>query len=390
MPLIFPAMTFSRLCQHLVRFHGRQSSIVPMRTCIGLASRYGWRKSNIGQRSIFTHNTESHVKLKEKELDVNPGFGVLHATGTIDFLIKPTNVQEYPDADRAFVTVYGPPSESCDGITVELTGEQRDTLTVCAAPKSSDIYCEVTVPIKYDLDVTLMDEGRLKISSMESDEVNVSTENGEVNTRGLKSHNIHIKTKQGHITADGSMQGNIFINAKKTHLKAKRLQGLALDIEAEELTTEVESSYMNQGQIKADRGTIKINNLHGCTDLLVKEGQVVINGFHGQIAGFVGSGKMEVQVTDVTGNSTLHLKKGDMKLSVLDNPRHDLEVTAPSLKLSEEVKASGSLSQSTNQVFTISRNDPEASVLRATVVNGSAQVECQNWFSTLGIRLSGK
>lgn len=63
------------------------------------------------------------------------------------------------------------------------------------------------------------------------------------------------------------------------HLKAKRLQGLALDIEAEELSTEVESSYMNQGQIKADRGTVKINNLHGCTDLLIKEGQVVISKY---------------------------------------------------------------------------------------------------------------
>lgn len=51
-----------------------------------------------------------------------------------------------------------------------------------------------------------------------------------------------------------------------------------------------------------------------------------LDGFHGQIAGFVGSGKMEVQVTDVTGNSTLHLKEGDMKLSVLDNPRQVAEV----------------------------------------------------------------
>lgn len=63
------------------------------------------------------------------------------------------------------------------------------------------------------------------------------------------------------------------------HLKAKRLQGLALDIEAEELNTQIESSYMNQGQIKADRGTVKINNLHGCTDLLMKEGQVVISKY---------------------------------------------------------------------------------------------------------------
>lgn len=60
------------------------------------------------------------------------------------------------------------------------------------------------------------------------------------------------------------------------HLTAKRLQGLVIDIEAEELTTSIESSYMNQGQISTQLGDVKINNLHGCTDLLVKEGQIVI------------------------------------------------------------------------------------------------------------------
>ena len=72
------------------------------------------------------------------------------------------------------------------------------------------------------------------------------------------------------------------------------------------------------------------------------------------------------------------------------NLRHDLEVTAPSLSLSEEVKSTGTLSQGNSQVFTITKNDPEASALKATVVNGEAQVECQNWFSTLGIKLSEK
>lgn len=61
------------------------------------------------------------------------------------------------------------------------------------------------------------------------------------------------------------------------HLSAKRLQGLVIDIEAEELTTAVESSYMNQGQISTQIGDVKINNLHGCTDLLVKEGQIAIS-----------------------------------------------------------------------------------------------------------------
>lgn len=383
-------MNMHRFCQLVLRGHSKHRNIIARCVHPALASHSGWLHSSHGHRFLFTHNTESYIKLKEKELHVNPGFGTLHVTGTIDFLIKPTNVQDYPDADRAFVTVHGLPSESCEDITVELTGEQRDTLSVCAAPKSPRVFCEVMVPIKYDLDVKLMDEGRLKISKMESDEVKVFTEKGEVNTQGLKGHNIHITTEEGHITSDGSIQGNIFINARKTHFRAKRLQGLALDIEAKEISTEIESSYMNQGQIKADRGTIKISNLHGCTDLLIKQGQLVVNGFHGQIAGFLGSGRIEMQVTDVTGNSTLHLKEGNMKLSVLDAPRHDLEVTAPSISLSEEVMAVGTLSHDKNQVFIISKNDPEASALQATVVNGEAEVECQSWFSTLGIKLPGK
>lgn len=75
---------------------------------------------------------------------------------------------------------------------------------------------------------------------------------------------------------DGSHLVKLFL---LQHLKAKRLQGLALDIEAEELSTHIDSSYMNQGQIKAERGEVKINNLHGCTDLLLKEGQVVISKY---------------------------------------------------------------------------------------------------------------
>lgn len=62
-----------------------------------------------------------------------------------------------------------------------------------------------------------------------------------------------------------------------------------IDIEAEELSTSVESSYMNQGQISAQLGDVRINNLHGCTDLLVKEGQIVIRKSTGCI-NLVGEG----------------------------------------------------------------------------------------------------
>ncbi|XP_042239937.1 protein FAM185A-like [Homarus americanus] len=357
-----------------------------------IATKYignnGWRNSDFNRRFIFSHATEDYIKLMGKDLHVNPGFGVLHANGTVDLLIKPTNPQEYPDADRAFINIYGLPTVSCEGINVELIGELKDVLVITATPESSKIFCEVQIPIKYDLDVKLLDDASVQILGMEADEVNVSTVNGEINTHGLKSHNIHVNTEHGHITSEGTMQGNIFINAKTTKLKAKRLQGLILDIEAEELSTAVESSYMNQGQISAHRGDIIINNLHGCTDLLIKQGQVVITGFHGQISGFVGSGKVDVHVTDVTGNSTLHLNEGSLVLSVLENPRHDLEVTATSLDISKEIKSAGTTASGSSQTFNLVKNDnAEASILKATVLNGSAQVKYQDWFSTLGIKM---
>lgn len=57
--------------------------------------------------------------------------------------------QEYPDADRAFVNIYGLPTVSCEGIHFELAGEMKDILSINAVPDSSNIYCEVEVPIKY-------------------------------------------------------------------------------------------------------------------------------------------------------------------------------------------------------------------------------------------------
>lgn len=93
MTVTFPAMNLPRLCQLIQRGHGRHRNILSRCVHPVKASHSGWLYSNFGHRFLFTHNAETYVKLKEKELDVNPGFGVLHVTGTIDFLIKPTNVQ---------------------------------------------------------------------------------------------------------------------------------------------------------------------------------------------------------------------------------------------------------------------------------------------------------
>lgn len=74
-------------------------------------------------------------------------------------------------------------------------------------------------------------------------------------------------------------------------------------------------------------------------------------------------------------------------LSLIFLFRHNLEVTAPSLNISEEVKSLGTVSNDNNQTFSLVRTDvPDSSTLRAISVKGPAQVRCQEWFSTLGIK----
>ncbi|KAK7071278.1 hypothetical protein SK128_015992 [Halocaridina rubra] len=335
----------------------------------------------------YCFGMEEYTKLKSKEFHVYPGFGKFRSNGNVDCIIKPTNPQEFPDADRAFVFIYGKDSTQCKNVTIELTGELKDVLSLTAFPESTQMYCEIQIPIKYNLDIQLLDAASVQIFGMEADEVNITTDKGDIKTAGLKSHNIHIKTQTGNISAKRTLQGNIFITAKKTSLTAKRLQGMAMTIDAEELDTSVESSYITQGEIKANSGNIRLKNLHGCTDLVLRKGLISISGLHGQIAGFLGRGNMDVQVTEVTGNSTLHVKEGVMEIAVLDRPRHDLEVEAPSVEISSEVESMGCISKGTPQRFTLTENeDPGANKLIATVIKGSAKLKCQDWFATLGIR----
>ncbi|ROT75602.1 hypothetical protein C7M84_005854 [Penaeus vannamei] len=165
----------------------------------------------------LTRINQKHVKLSSLDYQVHPGFGTVKAIGEgIDYIIKPANPQEFPDADRAFVSFYGISSSSLDTVKVELIGENKDTLAVSSSPGSSRLYCEIEVPIKYDIIANLQSDACLQIVSMEADEIDITTEDGEVVTRSLKSHNIRIKTQHGDVTAEGTLQGNIFIIAKST------------------------------------------------------------------------------------------------------------------------------------------------------------------------------
>ncbi|XP_063589756.1 protein FAM185A-like [Penaeus indicus] len=335
-----------------------------------------------------TRVKEEHVKLGSLEFHVHPGFGTVKAIGDgVDYVIKPANPQEFPDADRAFVSIYGTSDSSLDAVKVELLGEKKDTLAVSSSPGSSRLYCEIEVPIKYDISANLQSDACLQIVGMEADEVDVTTEDGEVATRSLKSHNIHIKTKHGNFTAEGTLQGNIFIVAKSTNLKAKRLQGLKMNIIAEELNTNVQSSYMNEGQITAQRGDIIINHLHGSTTLTLQQGKLSLNGLHGHLIGSVGSGRVDVQVTEITQDSSLSLQEGSLVVSVLDEPRHNLHVTAPSLDISEEISSDAAATTTSTSLQLQAGGGAEANTFSAEVSNGSAKVQRQDWFATLGIKI---
>ncbi|XP_037781826.1 protein FAM185A-like [Penaeus monodon] len=335
-----------------------------------------------------TRVKEEHVKLGSLEYNVHPGFGTVRAIGEgVDYVIKPANPQEFPDADRAFVSIYGVSNSSLDTVRVELLGEKKDTLAVSSSPGSSRLYCEIEVPIKYDISANLQSDACLQIMGMEADEVDITTEDGEVATRGLKSHNIHIKTQHGNFTAEGTLQGNISIVAKATNLKAKRLQGLKMNIVAEELNTNVQSSYMNEGQITAQRGDIVINHLHGSTSLTLKQGKLSLSGLHGHLTGSVGSGKVDVQVTEITEDSSLILQEGSMVVSVLDEPRHNLHVTAPSLDISKEISSDAAASTTSTSLKLQARDGARANTFSAEVAEGSAKVQRQDWFATLGIKI---
>lgn len=61
------------------------------------------------------------------------------------------------------------------------------------------------------------------------------------------------------------------------NFRAKRLQGTNLFIQASSLETDIESSYMTNGNIFAERGNLNIKNLHGSTYLHLLKGNLSVS-----------------------------------------------------------------------------------------------------------------
>ncbi|CAL4063402.1 unnamed protein product [Meganyctiphanes norvegica] len=342
----------------------------------------------INNRSLFTHNVENYLKISENKFKVKPGFGNIKIEGSMDYIVKSTNPHEYPNADHAIVTVYGI-SEKNNLVDIHLNPATQDELTVSDNQPETSAYCQIELPIKYDIDINLKGAAGVHIENMESDEASVKTDRGHLSTKGFKSHNLQFITNCGHLKSKGTLQGNLFLKGNTTHVEAKRLQGLKMVIICDELSTNVDSSYITTGLINANSGDIKLHNLHGSTNIAVKKGSIKITGLRGQLSSVMDEGSINVQVSDVWKESSIKLNTGSLTLSLPQNSSDHFEVTAPALEIESEISMSGEEIQNKENLKTFKRqgtNDQEC-IMRAEVNNGTASVKTQDWFSTLGIKM---
>ena len=58
-------------------------------------------------------------------------------------------LQEYPDADQAFVHVYGSSASHANQVSVEQKGSTKEIVAVTVNGASERLLCEIEVPIKY-------------------------------------------------------------------------------------------------------------------------------------------------------------------------------------------------------------------------------------------------
>jgi len=335
-----------------------------------------------------THNDENYLKISENKFKVQPGFGKIKIEGNMNYIVKSANPHEYPDADHAIVTVYGI-SEKKNLVDINFNDISQDELTVSDNQPGTAAYCQIEVPIKYDIDINLKGNAGVHIENMESDEASINTDSGHLTAKSLKAYNLQFVTNCGHLKAKGTLQGNLFVKANTTHVEAKRLQGLKMAVISNELSMNVDSSYITDGLINVNSGDIKLNNLHGSTKIALKKGSLKITGLRGQLSTVMDTGAINLQVSDIWRESSIKLNTGTLSLSLPQNSSDHFEVTAPVLEIESEINTNGKEIQNDGNMKTFKlqgTNDQECT-LTAEVNNGTASVKSQDWFSTLGIKI---
>jgi len=303
---------------------------------------------------------------------------------------------EFPEADRAFITVHG---DDDDGTGQEVLpdfqvqyDEQNKELSLLAKGASSDLSVLLTTPTKSNLYITTQGKGNVHVQKMEcADVCKLQTEEGNCVLNSVKGHHIEVRSDRGNVTGRGTIYGNVDIcTSGNGAVDVKKIQGTIMNVSTEHGLLKVKAVYAESTSFSSSTGRVELGHLHGNATVKNVSGDVIVDGSnHGFLKVSSKSGDIDAYIGD-NGSADLHSQEGAVCVRVPSSIRARVELSGASVDISPEVTLHSKEHNMTDSQTTITgyvNSEPKGDLwIRARADQGHIKLKTQSWFESLKLR----
>ncbi|XP_055608850.1 protein FAM185A-like [Uranotaenia lowii] len=337
--------------------------------------------SSVVHQRNFSHAFNHYQKVTEIVKLVDP-YSKIRIKCSCNLRIIPYDLLDCPDANRLRATLSSDTSElkvvvAGQDVTIENDGDTK-----------SSPDCLLEIPIKADLDIT--NRGSTEIKDLYSDEVRLRSD-GKIVTKNLRSTIVDLESTNGDISCGGTTLAQIIrVSTNGTgNILLDKLQGGDLEAESNSGSISVNSSYCNNSKFTTN-GDLILKNIHKQCQVNAKgSGKFVMNGFYGSLQADVESQRVELQISEITGDSSVNAPLAtEVSLAVSDTVLQNVKVSITS----SEMKVDPSFDEKQNAISkegaTSHSFGPNESVNRFQLyTGGSVQVKKMSWTDSFGFNL---
>ncbi|XP_032825929.2 protein FAM185A [Petromyzon marinus] len=272
------------------------------------------------------------------------------------------------------------------GVSVDYSDSHK-RLQVTGNERAVGYQLEVTVPIKFDLDLATSGDGGVHVGSMESDVCSVRTDRGGVHLASIKGADISVESEHGNVSI-GSLQGNVNIHARGCNsVNIDKLQAIKACVSTKRGPLNAKFIYAESSQFSSTSGTVNLGSTHGNTVVTTDEGHIVIESLDGGLVARTRAGDVTVHLSQPSAVD-LYSERGDVNIKFPDSLGLEFLVTggkgvvvSPDVHLeSMELSTKGSTQSLTGRL------SKGGMLVRATSKHGTVRLQRQSWFQSLGLK----
>lgn len=257
---------------------------------------------------------------------------------------------------------------------------------------SKDVSLHFQVPANYGVDIKLQKDANVDIRNLEGGPFGIVTDQGTCHMKNLRGSQLGVKTNGGSIECESQLlfeSGNLDTK-RKGKISVKKLQGKEFCVETENGTIDVGASYVLKAQLSSESGHIKLGNIHGVTEVNIKNGDISVGSTSGALKAVTNSGNIDVSLSR-HNNVILETKEGDINIKSLEESLYsELQVKSKHIDINSDVNLTIDKEEKGENFIVMSgklnpkdKMDQETRTISAEAKLGTVMIEKKDWFSSL-------